>query len=200
MLPLSSDSNPGNNRSNSRNESGKVVRYFDIINGGTFHLVADDSVSSKVSVKEYSDVPVVYIRKRANYTADNIANAFRELQQWASPFVDSSSTVIALYWDNVAVTPMDKRRFDVCIPIDNHISVSSPVDRQIIQGGLYAVYHSTIETFDFYTHWNRFLKYWIPSSGFVPDNRPCFERIYNLFDQNQHNSLLVDICIPVQKY
>jgi AraC family transcriptional regulator len=200
--PLSSESNPGNMISNSRNEKSMVVRYIDIINGETFHLDIDNSVSTKVSIKEYPDVSVVYIRKRANYTADIIAHAFRELHRWASPrgLFDSKTPVISLYWDNVAVTPMDKRRFDVCIPLNKTVSVSPPVDRQIIQGGHYAVYHTTIEHFDFYTHWNRFLKYWFPSSGFIPDNRPCFERIYNLFDSNHDNSLLVDICVPVQKF
>jgi AraC family transcriptional regulator len=199
--PLHPDSNPGNIISNSRNETSTVVRYIDIINGENFHLDTDDSVSSMVSIKEYPDVPVVYIRKRANYTAEIIANAFRELYQWAFPrgICDRTTPALSLYWDNVAVTPMDKRRFDVCIQLDKAVSLSHPVDRQIIQGGLYAVYHSTIENFDFYAHWNRFLKYWFPSSGFIPDNRPCFERIYNLFDQNQNNPLLVDICVPVRK-
>jgi AraC family transcriptional regulator len=201
-VPLSSESNPGNMMRNSGNEYTSLVSYIDIMNGATVQLKKDDSVALNVSVKVFPDIPVVYIRKRANYTASIIADAFSELQRWATPrgLCDNTTSAVALYWDNVAVTPMDKRRFDACIQLEKPVSVSPPIDCQVISGGLYAVYHSTIENFDFYTHWNRFLKYWFPTSGFIPDNRPCFERIYNLFDQHQNGTLLVDICVPVQKF
>ena len=197
--PLCSDSNPGNMMSSLGKEPESTIRYIDIINGAAISLETDTMVASHVSLQEFQDIEVAYIRKTANYTPQIIAAACGELYAWGFPrgLIEKETSVYSVYWDNVAVTPVDKRRFDVCIPVTSSTSLSRPVCRQTLAGGLYAVYQAAIENYDFYFHWNRFLKFWFPSSGFIPDDRPCFEKINNLFGSS--TTLDVAICVPIKR-
>lgn len=199
--PLIEKSNPGNILSNRGNVTDTPFRYIDLVHGKTLHLQADSTVALQVKTEEYQDVVVAFIRKHADYTAATIAAAFHQLSHWALPrgLTGQDHVPMAVYWDNAAVTPMDKRRFDVCIPVDPEYPVSPPVHRQTLAGGRYAVYHADIKNNDFYSHWTRFHKLWFPSSGFIPDDRPCFERIYNAFHLPQEHALSVDICIPIKR-
>lgn len=199
-VPLCSESNPGNIISNTGKDFENVYSYIDSVNKRSFHLTSDKTVVSNVSVSKYQEITLAYIRKNANYTPSIIASAFQELFHWAYPrgLIKSSTQILSLYWDNVAVTPMDKRRFDVCFQIEANTHVSHPVYKQTITGGRYAIYHAHIENYEFYHHWNRFLKYWFPTSGFVPDNRPCFERFYNPSNNYDKAPLIVDLCVPIK--
>lgn len=198
---LTPNSNPGNIEGTSGNAGESLLSYIDIVDGKAIHLEYDEMVASKVSIKEFDDQSVFYVRRNENYTPEYIGAALGDLYNWCAPrgLIGEKEDVLVIYWDNVAVTPKDKRRFDVAIAASSPIATSQQVHRQSLHGGKYAVYHSEVLRMDFYPHWNAFLKQWFPSSGFVPDDRPCFTRFYDCFNAESGDTVLVDICVPIKK-
>ncbi len=198
--PLDAYRNPGNMLRNPGNDTGAPYRYTDILAGHGVHLQADRTVAQQVTLEDHSDVTVAYLRKKANYTAEHISAACAELEAWARPrkLLVPQPPLLCVYWDHVAVTPTDKRRFDVCIPVDPNLTPAPPVHKHVLVGGKVAVYRARIKPQDFYAHWNRFLKFWFPTSGFIPDDRPCFERIHQAFGPTPRQGFQVEICVPIK--
>lgn len=68
----------------------------------------------------------------------------------------------------------------------------------IIPAGKYALARFELGDLEYQSAWDWVFGTWLPESGYLPDDRPCFEMYLN--DPNTHpeGKAILDICIPVK--
>lgn len=202
-IPMSPNSNPGNIISNHGKENHYVFHYNpsnESIKVPKIQLEEDRSIKDHVKIQKLKSYQVVYCRKFGKYLPDLILSTLNELFDWAKPhgILNETSTILGVFWDNVAVTPYDKCRYDACIVINQQIQIKKKgIYYQTLPEGYYAIYNAIIENDNFYDHWNKFLKHWLPYSGLELDDRPCYEIYHNILDPSKKTHI-IDLCIPIK--
>jgi AraC family transcriptional regulator len=75
---------------------------------------------------------------------------------------------------------------------------SSEVGIMEMPGGKYAVASFELVPSEYGAAWNWFMGEWFPQSGFVPDDRPCFERCLNDPATHPERKHVVELWEPVR--
>ncbi|WP_019614206.1 AraC family transcriptional regulator [Psychromonas ossibalaenae] len=150
-------------------------------------------------IKEMPEYNVAYIRKLGLYSKETCEPAFRELMQWAGPRnYTGPGKVLAIYWDNPDVTPVEKCRFDACIVVPEGTVPEGPIFTQTINGGPYAVCHFEMKPDSFQQAWeDAFI--WFCDSGYECNDQPCYELYHNTPEEHAEGKCIFDICIPLKR-
>ncbi|MBU0528219.1 AraC family transcriptional regulator [bacterium] len=161
------------------------------------------SINMKVEVKKLEDLTVAYVRHIGPYAGDSTLfdKLFGKLFKWAGPrgLVNFPKTkMLSIYYDDPKITDESKLRMDVCISISEDTEVSGEIGKMTIAGGKYAVGRFEIKANEYGDAWNNMMGKWLPDSGYVPDDQPCFEMYQNDPKQHPQGLHIVDICIPVK--
>jgi AraC family transcriptional regulator len=130
--------------------------------------------SFRVKIRDLPSRTVAYIRVDKPYQGDGVRKAVRNLVSWAERFGFADRQWLGYQWDNPQVTLLEHCRYYVAIEADRFIPKGDVVRHQFppmvvaqveIRGGL------DLEL--------RALQWlygsWLPRSGYVPDDHPCFE-------------------------
>jgi AraC-like DNA-binding protein len=72
------------------------------------------------------------------------------------------------------------------------------IGKMTLPAGACAVARFEIRTDEFERAWDSVYGGWLPSSGYQPDDRPCFEVYHNDPQQHPEKKCVVDICVPVK--
>lgn len=86
---------------------------------------------------------------------------------------------IAQCYDNPAITPVEKCRYEATIAIDDEVKVNLPFERSILPGGTYAILYVKGDTQDVAKAQMGLFSHWLPYSGYEPDSFPMMERYLN---------------------
>jgi len=154
-----------------------------------------------VEIKELPDIPVVYIRHIGPYQGDAalFEGLFNRLFAWAGPrgIVDNKDFQTAIvYHDDAFVADKSKLRTSVCITASEDTPIDGEVGKMNLDKGKYVVAKFVLKPDEFQGAWDWVMREWFPSSGYQPDDKPCFE----LYPEAPENGAYkVDICIPVRK-
>jgi AraC family transcriptional regulator len=153
------------------------------------------------SVVTLPDYHVACMRSVGPYGAPQIPALWTRLLDWAQPrgFVTPTRLTIGISYDNPAVTPPEKCRYDACIVVPLDFSPEPNVTMRDVQGGKYAVAEFVGTAADIMAAWNQLLSSWLPTSGYQLDNRDCFE-LYrgNSYVDKDKGVFKFDICVPVR--
>jgi AraC family transcriptional regulator len=120
--------------------------------------------------------------------------------RWAGPrglFALPETKLLCVYHDSPDITEEKKLRSSVCITIPDHIQVKGEIGRMKIAGGKYAMCRYEIRTDQFSEAWNEVMSQWLPSSGYICDDRLPFEIYHNDAREHPEKKHVLDICIPV---
>ena len=156
-----------------------------------------------VEVKEMPEMCLAYVRYIGPYKGDGklFERLYNQLFQWAGPrnllnFPATQSIII--YHDNPEVTEEEKLRVSVCITVPPDTAVTGEIGKMVIPAGKYALARFELGDKEYQAAWDWVFGTWLPGSGYLPDDRPCFEMYLN--DPNTHpeGKAIVDICIPVK--
>lgn len=186
----------GNTRGNTGNDKSARQLY------NIDHLINNEELMKRikkmdVKVKKMPDFFVAYVRVIGEYGPENCSGAHKRLMQWAGPrgLINEKTISIGVSRDNPEVTPPEKCRYDACITIEKDAGIDKEIETQIIPGGDYAVYSCEVDINGFGEAWCDLMDKWIPSSGYQPDDKPCYEICHN--DPKDGEKYIVDICCPV---
>ncbi len=152
-----------------------------------------------VEVKEMPDFHVAAIRHVGAY--NQIGGAFERLFGWAGPagVLGPNTTTLGVYWDDPTTKPEAELRSDACVTVPEGAEIQPEgIDTQVIPGGKYAVYHAEIHNNEFQEAWNAIFCEWLPTSGYEPEDRVCYEIYLNNAMEDPEKKWVVDICIPVK--
>lgn len=157
-------------------------------------------LNKSVEVKELPKMTVAYIRHIGPYKGDDklFESIWNKLFSWAGPRgliggKDFKSLVI--YHDDPNVTIEDKLRMSVCITVPADTKVEGEVGKMEIEAARYVIARFEVTASDFQAAWDWVYGQWFPSSGYQPDDKPCFE-MYP--EEPKDGKFIVDICVPVK--
>lgn len=160
---------------------------------------AMEKLDYRVRVEVLPALTVAYVRHVGPY--DGIGEAFERLGRWAGPrgfYARPDMKSLAVYHDSPEVTEPAKLRSSACVSVPPGTEVSGEVNLMTLPGGTCAVAHFELRRDQFKEAWDLLMGEWFPSSGWQPDDRPCYEVYLN--DQRSHpeRKFIIDICQPVR--
>ncbi len=157
----------------------------------------------QVEVKDMPDLHVAYVRHIGPYKGDSelFEKLFNKLMGWAGPrdllrFPDTQ--VLAVYQDDPKITDEAKLRTSACITVPKNTPVEGEVGYMTVPGGKYAAARFELSSDEYEEAWNAVFGGWLPTSGYQPDDRLCYELYHNDPKEHPENKCIVDICIPVK--
>lgn len=102
---------------------------------------------------------------------------------------------LVIYHDDPNVTIEDKLRMSVCVTITAETKVDGEIGKMEIEAAKYVIARFEVTAEDFQQAWSWIYGQWLPSSGYQPDDKPCFE-MYP--EEPKDGKFIVDICVPVK--
>lgn len=153
-----------------------------------------------VEVKELPKMTVAYIRHIGPYQGNDklFESIWNKLFSWAGPRgliggKDFKSLVV--YHNDPNVTIDDKLRMSVCITVPPETKVEGEVGKMNIEAAKYVIARFELSAQDFQEAWDWVYGQWLPTSGYQPDDKPCFE-MYP--EEPKDGKFIVNICVPVK--
>ena len=186
---------------NSKNhqEEDKASMYF-CFNTNQVKWRTTMKLNKSVEVKKLPKMTVAYVRHIGPYQGDEqlFESLWNELFTWAGPRgliggPDFKSLII--YHDDPGVTNEEKLRTSVCITVPKETKVDGKVGKMEIDETNYVIAEFDLKSDEFGEAWEWVYGQWFPSSGYQPDDHPCFE-MYP--EEPKDGRFTVDICVPVK--
>jgi AraC family transcriptional regulator len=128
----------------------------------------------RARIRELPARTVAYIRVDRPYQGDNAVKAVWKLLAWAERIGVADGQWLGYQWDNPEITSLEDCRYYVAVEAEQ-FTPRGEVGRQrfppmtvaevAIRGGLDLELRA----------WQWLYGSWLPRSGFVPDDQPCFE-------------------------
>jgi AraC family transcriptional regulator len=160
------------------------------------------TLNLNVDVKTLPAMHVAYLRHVGPFQ-DNpglFEGLFRRICTWAGSrgLLGPETQYLSVYHDNPEVTEPQKLRLDVAVTVPVETPADGEVGRQTLPGGLYAVARVRIRQDQYGQAWDELMGGWFPSSGYEPDDRPCFEISLNDPGRDPEGMHEVALCEPVK--
>jgi AraC family transcriptional regulator len=160
------------------------------------------TMTLQVDVKQLPPMYVAYLRHVGPFQENPalFERLFGRLCGWAGPrgLLGPDTTFLSVYHDNPDITEAGKLRLDVGITIPESTKVDGEIGKQRLEGGSYAVARVKIQPKQYSEAWDSLMGGWLPSSGYQPDDRPCFEIALNDPKTDPEGMHHVDICLAVK--
>lgn len=156
-----------------------------------------------VEVKDLPEMTVAYVRHIGPYQGD--AKLFERLSEKLFKWAGSRNLInfpetkfLTVYHDDPEITAPDRLRTSVCITVPEDTEVDGGIGKMTIPAGKYALARFELTPSDYQQAWDWVYGTWLPQSGFVPDDRPCFELYPPESMTHPEGKTVVDICVPVK--
>ncbi|WP_240485163.1 AraC family transcriptional regulator [Aestuariibacter salexigens] len=159
---------------------GKVFDPTDFYREKTAIKTSYDA-SIIVEVKELATMRLAKLKSTRGYQSDSLFQTWDDLSKWGELQNIALEKQFRLAWcyDNPAVTPLDKCRYEASIEVDNDTSIAEPFTEAYLPQGSYAFLHVKGTSEDV-NHAQKYLfSEWLPYSRFEPDNLPMLEHYIN---------------------
>ncbi len=161
------------------------------------------SLPAKQIVVESMDAfQVAYVRHIGPYAgnAELFGRLFGTLTTWAGPrgLLGQGTKMLIIYHDNPELTESDKLRISVCVSVPSGTKGEGEINVMEIPAGKYARARYEVGADEFAAAWQWLMADWLPSSGYQPDDRPCYELNLNDCREHPEHKFIVDLVLPVK--
>jgi len=194
-------SNLDKGESNLRKDDRISSMYVDYRNNKQIWRIKMEMEEKTVEIITFPKTTVAYVRHVGPYKGDGalFERLFAALFSWAGPrnlIGGPDFKTLIIYHDNPEITEDNKLRVSVCISVPEDTQVSGEIGKMEIPAGSYAVVPFLLANDEYQSAWDWCYGEWLPRSGYLPDDRPCFE----LYPEpaNDTGKTRVDIYIPVK--
>ena len=149
-------------------------------------------------VREVPARTVAYIRVANPYRGDGVARAVDRLRAWAVREGYSKGPWLGFQWDNPDVVPLEQCRYHVAVVAPGVVArgeigrfdfPAMRVAQVEVKGGI------DLEIRALYWLYGA----WLPRSGLVPDDHPCFEAWHGPPFAHGYERFELDILLPVRR-
>lgn len=156
--------------------------------------------NKSTEVKEFPEMTVVYVRHIGPYKGNEelFSTLWDKLCTWATArdlMQQRDLKFLTVYHDDPNITEENKLRISVCMTVPPDTKTEGEFGKMKIDAGKYVVARFDLGPEDFTEAWDWVYGSWLPTSGYQPDDRPCFE-IYP--EEPKDGRFIVDICVPVK--
>ena len=192
-------SNLSQQDSNTKQSENKSSLYF-CPEVKTIKWRTNMKTNKSVEVKDFQKMTVAYIRHIGPYKGDStlFEKLWGKICSWAGSrglMQQSDLKFLVIYHDDPKITIEDKLRMSVCLTVPSNTKVEGEIGKMDIDAGKYVVARFEVDEKGFSEAWDWVYGQWFPSSGYQPDDKPCFE-IYP--EEPKDGRFVVDICVPVK--
>jgi AraC family transcriptional regulator len=155
----------------------------------------------QTEVRDLPDKTVAYVRHTGPYTGDETLfnRLFGKLFAWAGPRglmkQHSNAAPLAIYHDDPCVTPKEKLRLSICLPVPPKTPVDGEIGKMEIKGGRFLVARFNIAPYKMPDVWQWIYGSWLPASGYQPADALPY-KVYT--GEPEDGKLTVDICVPLK--
>lgn len=171
---LSNNSKSGNMRRKNGNAKTSELAYAQ----SPVSTSEDGTLSMDIKIVDFEERQVIY-KRLTGVSGQGIQEAFSELHQFAKRHDLPIADPIYLIWDNPEITPMDRCRADACITLTSEVSNVAPFNTQTIAAGKYAQIRTIVKNeHEFDMTWESLFQQ-ILTSGYQPEDKPCFKILHN---------------------
>ena len=183
-----------------RDHSDSRISMYFCSDSGTIKWKTNMKMNKEIEVKEIPEMTVAYVRHIGPYQGDSklFEKLWNKLFRWAGPRglvggPDFKSLIV--YHDDPNVTVGEKLRTSVCITVPADTKVSGEVGKMDLEASRSVVARFEVTEQEFQQAWEWVYGQWLPTSGYQPDDKPCFE-VYP--EEPKNGKFTVDICVPVK--
>jgi AraC family transcriptional regulator len=159
-----------------------------------------EALSSRIETM--APLTVAYLRHVGPYAGDStlFKDLYGRVMQWAGArgLLGKDTKALTIYHDNPEITDEQKLRISVCVSVPPGTRPEGEIGVMEIPAGKYAVARFELAVDEFDAAWNWMMGSFIPSSGFQPDDRPCFELELNDPKDHPEHKFLIEIWEPVR--
>lgn len=170
-------------------------------NGKVLNIEMQYNIPIELTIKSIDPIKVLYLRHTGAYkgNSDLFMKLFTKLYGYATRKnrVNNETKWFAVYHDFGDLTEEEKLRLSVCMSMENDQVSDGEFGCMEIAGGKYAVGRFSLEPDDYQSAWNYMILKWLPESGYVPDDRLCFEYYPPMDNENDSIRRIVEIFIPI---
>ena len=157
----------------------------------------------KVTIKTFPTMTAAYVRYMGPYKGNSklFESLFSKLCAWAEPrglLKSPKAQFLIIYHDDPEITAEEKLRVSVCVTVPPETAVDGEIGKMEIPAGTYASAYFELGEDEYQQAWDWVYGVWLPSSGYVPDDRPCFELYPPAEKDRTDGKTPVEICIPVK--
>lgn len=136
--------------------------------------------ADEIRVADLPAFTVAYVRHVGPYAGQPklFERLFEQVGRFAGPrgLIGPDTRWLAIYHDDPDITPPEKLRVSACLSVPAGTVGERDVNVMEIPAGRSAVGRFTVrEQGDYGAIWNWLMGDWLPSSGYQPDERPCYE-------------------------
>ena len=166
---------------------GKLVNAY----GKDFHpsdlypkkgnSTAQNLYVSNVLIKDHKQQQVCKLKSTGGYAPEALFQTWDNLSEWGEGhgIARENQYQLALCYDNPAVTPIAKCRYEASIIIEKKVEIAPPFEQSIIPAGTYASVYIKGSAEDVNNTQMALFSHWLPNSGYEPDNFPMLEHYLN---------------------
>lgn len=156
-----------------------------------------------VSVRTLEAQPIAYVRHLGKFVGETKtwSQLFNKLTKWGAAqqvLICPDTRFYTVFHDDLRISDLSKFRADVAMSVPENKSGSGDVEVGELPSGRYAIAQLEIDGDEFEQAWDLLFEHWLPSSGFQPDDRPCFERYLNDYRQHPKQKHFVELYLPVR--
>ncbi len=180
------------------------VQYLASVFGNQkWTIMIKNEIKAQVTVEEFPDLHVAYIRHVGPYQGDEqlFAGLFERLMRWAGPrglIRFPETLMLSAYHNDPNVTEENKLMVSVCLTVPGNTEVEGEIGKMTIPGGNYAVARFELASDEYEAAWDAVFGGWLPESGYQPADGLSLEIYRNDPGQHPEGKHLVDICVPVK--
>lgn len=153
------------------------------------------------TIRKIEPTKVLYVRHTGPYkrNADLFMKLFTKLYTYASVknLVREDAKWFTIYHDFGNLTMEEKLRLSVCMSITGEIKATGEFGSMDIAGGQYAVGRFSLQSDEYQGAWDYMLSKWLPESGYMLDDRLCFEYYPPQEYTTEKEGRIVEIFIPI---
>ena len=154
----------------------------------------------ETNVRTIEAVKVLYVRYTGPYkgNSDLFMKLFNKLHDYAlgMNLITAETKWFVTYHDFGDLTSEEKLRLSVCMSIETEIKKTNEFGCMEIAGGRYGVGRFLLDSKSYQGAWNYMISKWLPESGYIPDDRVCFE-FYPSQVSTANGEEQVEIFIPI---
>lgn len=161
------------------------------------------NIPIELTIRSIEPTKVLYIRHTGSYKGDHdlFKKLFTRLYTYASRknLLNAETKWFTVYHDFGNLTMEERLRLSVCISLSDEIEDAGEFGTRDLAGGQYAVGKFWLKSDEYQGAWDYLSTKWLPESGYMPDDRLCFEyyppqECPTTTDQEER---IVEIFIPI---
>ena len=152
---------------------------------------------------EIVDMPAIraaYVRRMGSYF-NSPREAWELLCRWAGPrrLLGPDTMYFGISYDSPEITEAAKLRYDACIAVGPEVKAEGEVGILDVPAQRVASARYDGPGEGIASAYQSLYRDWLPTSGFVPADAPCFEVYrHDLGNVPEENHFVMDICLPLK--